>query len=245
MRESELEQTMTRAPDPQPWRRPGMRRLPAWLLAACVGALTATQAGALDMKVVAGGDDKQTTIELTGLVVVGDGLKMRSFVGGLATSKPIVAQVAFAGGQRAEAMSIGRFFHQLRVRTVVPAKMRCLSPCPLVLVGGRDPASGRAGYVKYSSASLGFTGVTPNYTEKEYTLADLDSAVAATQRDILQIADFLRDVGADMEILRYYQSVLKQNDVHYITNEQALDLGIAVLLEETGQVIEPLKPRRN
>lgn len=214
-------------------------------VAVWVAALTATQAYALDMKVVEDTEGKPTVIELTGQVAAGDGLKLRSFVGGLPSSKPIVAQVAFYGGVRAEAMSIGRFFHQVRIRTVVPAKARCVSPCPLVLVGGRDPANGRAGYLKFSSASLGFTGVVSNYADKDYTLADLDSAVASTQRDILQIADFLRDVGADMDILRYYQSVLKQNDVHYITNEQALDLGIAVMFEETGQVIEPLKTRRN
>jgi len=218
--------------------------LPACVLAACL-ALTATQAFALDMKVVEDADAKTTTIVLTGQVVVGDGLKMRSFIGSLPDPKPIVAQVSFSGGNNAEAMSIGRFFHQLRVRTVIPAKLRCVSPCPLVLVGGRDPVTGRAGYLKFSSGSLGFTGVTSNYVDKDYTLADLDGAVAATQRNILQLADYLRDVGADIDILRYYQSVLKQNDVHYITNEQALDLGIAVMFEETGQVIEPLRPRRN
>jgi len=42
-----------------------------------------------------------------------------------------------------------------------------------------------------------------------------------------------------MNMLRYYQSVLKSNEVQYITNEQALDLGIAVMFEETGQIIEP------
>ena len=91
---------------------------------------------------------------------------------------------------------------------------------------------------------MGFTGVNPNFPEKDYTIADLDGAVANTQREILQIADYLRDVGADMNILKYYQSVLKQNETRYITNEQALDLGIAVMLEETGQVIEPRKSRR-
>ena len=63
------------------------------------------------------------------------------------------------------------------------------------------------------------------------------------EREILQIADYLHDVGADINMLRYYQSVLKSNEVQYLTNEQALDLGIAVLLEETGQIIEPLSAR--
>ena len=77
------------------------------------------------------------------------------------------------------------------------------------------------------------------------TLKDLDTAVAGIQRDILQIADYLQAVNANLNLLRYYQSVLKQDEVKYITNEEALDLGIAVLLEETGQLIEPIPVRRN
>jgi hypothetical protein len=140
-------------------------------------------------------------------------------------------------------MSIGQFLHRTQIRTVVPPKTRCISPCPLILVGGRDPLSGKSSYIKYSTASLGFSGVVLNYQDKAYTVADLDTAVAGIQRDILQIADYLHNVGADMNLLKYYQSVLKPNDVRYITNEQALDLGIAVMMEETGQVIEPIARR--
>jgi hypothetical protein len=223
----------------------GRRRtsLTARALAAALVAAAAADALALDVKMVDEADGKASTVLLTGQVVAGDGLKVRSLVAGLPAPHSITAQIAFAGGVRADAMSIGRFFHQARIRTVIPAKLRCISPCPLVLVGGRDPLTGKASYIKYSSASLGFTGVTSNYADKEYTAADLDAAMASTQRDILQIADYLRDVGADINMLKYYQSVLKSNEVQYITNEQALDLGIAVFFEETGQVIEPLPGR--
>jgi len=209
----------------------------AWIIAAALAVMGAAPAFAIDIKVEDA--EGKATIALTGTVAAGDGLKVRSIVGSIPAAKSILAELAFAGGVRADALSIGRFFHQMRIRTVVPAKLRCNSPCPLVLVGGRDPITGRASYLKYSSGALGFTGVVSNYADKEYTIADLDGAVAATQREILQIADYLHDVGADMNMLRYYQSVLKSNEVQYITNEQALDLGIAVMFEETGQIIEP------
>jgi hypothetical protein len=212
-------------------------------LAAAIAAMSTAHAFAVDIKVVDDSDGKTITILLTGQMAASDGLKVRSFIGGVAATKSITVQLGFAGGIRADAMSIGRFFHQTRIRTIIPAKVRCVSPCPLVLVGGRDPVTGKSSHIKYSSASLGFSGVTSNYKEKDYTVADLDGAVASTQRDILQIADYLRDVGADINMLRYYQSVLKPNETQYITNEQALDLGIAVMFEETGQVIEPSKSR--
>jgi hypothetical protein len=202
--------------------------------------LAATQAGAIDIKVLDDKDDKAATVVLSGTVGPGDGLKVRATIGALAATKAVTVQLDSAGGNRTEAMSIGQFFHRNRIRTVIPAKTRCLSPCPLILVGGVDPLSGKGSYVKYSTGSIGFTGVVLNYQDKSYTAADLDGAVAGTQRDILQIADYLHAVGADMNLLKYYQSVLKSNETRYISNEQALDLGIAVMFEETGQLIEPI-----
>jgi hypothetical protein len=213
-------------------------------LAVAISAILIANARAIDIKIVDDSDGKTATILLSGSMAVGDALRVRSFIGSVDPSKSIIVQLGFSGGFRTDAMSIGRFLNQTRIRTTIPAKVRCTSPCPLVLVGGRDPTTEKPSYIKYSSAVLGFTGVNPNFPEKDYTIADLDGAVANTQRDILQIADYLRDVGADMNMLKYYQSVLKQNETRFITNEQALDLGIAVMLEETGQVIEPRKSRR-
>jgi hypothetical protein len=209
-------------------------------------AAMTTPAVAIELSIVEQGDSASTIILLTGKVDAGDGLKMRGFVNGLPSSKPILAQLAFGGGSFSEAMSIGRFFHQSRIRTVVPSKRaRCISPCPLVLVAGRDPDTDRPSSMKYSSAVLGFSSIVLNYPEKEYRLKDLNTAVAGTQRNILQIADYLHEIEANINILRYFHSVLKQGDVKYISNEEALDLGIAVLIEETGQVIQPSSPRRN
>jgi hypothetical protein len=206
--------------------------------------LLAAPAAAVEIKSVDDPDGKTMTILLTGQMESGDALRVRSAVSGVAASKSIVVQLGFSGGSRADAMSIGRFLYQARIRTNIPSKLRCVSPCPLVLVGGRDPVTERPSYIKYSSAVLGFSSVNPNFQEKEYTAADLDSMVADVQRGILQIADYLRDVGANKNILRYYQSAVKRNDIQFITNEQALDLGIAVMFEETGQVIEPRTSRR-
>ena len=204
-----------------------------------------THAHALDIKEVEPQDEKAITILLSGRVNTGDGLKVRGFVAGLPPGKPIVAQLALEGGVRSEAMSIGRFFYQTRIRTLIPGKgTRCVSPCPLVLVGGRDGGTGNPNFFKYSTGSLGFSGITLNYQDKEYTVKDLDSAVASTQREILQVADYLQGVGANMEMLRYYHSVIK-DQVKYIGNDEALDLGVAVLVEETGQLIEPSRLRRN
>jgi hypothetical protein len=218
------------------------------IVLACVLAtaiMMTAPASAIDIKVAEEGNAAVITITLSGKIDAGDGLKVRGFISGLPAGKPIVAQLAFAGGVRAEAMSIGRFFHDTRIPTVVAGKQRCLSPCPLVLVAGRDPVTNKPSMVKHSNAAIGFTSVELNYQDKEYTVKDLDMAVANTQRNILQIADYLQAIGANLNVLRYYQSALKPNEVKYISNDEALDLGIAVLIEDTGQLIEPVPPRRN
>jgi len=213
-------------------------------LSTAFAVVAATHAVALDIKEVESSDDQTVTILLSGEVVAGDSLKVRSFVGKLAGAKPMTAQLAFGGGLRFEALSIGRFLHQARIRTVIPAKGRCISPCPLVLVGGRHPDPRQVPYMKYSSALLGFSSVAPNFQDKAYKVSDLDRTVANIQRDILQVADYLTDVGANISMLKYYQSALKPKQVLYITNEQALDLGIAIVFEQTGELITPLKQQR-
>ena len=128
-------------------------------------------ARAVEIKIVEDADDKVVTILLSGPMASGDALRVRSFINGVAASKPIVVQLAISGGFRTDAMSIGRFLYQSRIRTVVPAKARCTAPCPLVLVGGRDPTTGRPSHIKFSSAGLGFTSVHPNFQDKDYTAA--------------------------------------------------------------------------
>lgn len=215
----------------------------------CVGAIglvlalfPVTEAGAVNLETKDMPD--QTAVTLTGRIDAGDGLKVRGYIGGLSQGKPIVAYLAFGGGVRSEAMSIGRFFHQAGIRTIVAKGARCISPCPLVLVGGSDPSTKKGSYLKYSSAKLGFSGMVLNYPDKVYTVADLDSAVAGVQSDILQIADYLQAVGAKQDMLKFYELVLKPNEVRYLSNEEALDLGIPVLDEDSGKVVAPLPARR-
>ncbi len=209
------------------------------MLTISLALFASTCAGAVDIKTVETPDTSVTTIMLTGKIEAGDGLKIRGYIGELPRSKPIALWLAFGGGVRSEAMSIGRFVNQAGIRTVVPKNARCIAPCPLVLVAGSDPLTKKHSYLKYSSAKLGFGGLVFNYKDKIYTVRDLDSAVAWMQRDILQIADYLQAIGARLDMLRYYESVLKRGEVRYLSNEEALDLGIPILVEDTGRVIEP------
>jgi hypothetical protein len=215
-------------------------KLGGFLVAFC--ALVAS-AGAIEITTVDDSDGKTVTFILTGRIAADDAFRVRSFVNGVDSAKTMIAQLDFSGGTISEAMAVGRFFYQSGIRTVIPAKAKCNTPCPLVLVGGRDAATGRPSYVKYSSATLGFLGFSIVFDDKEYSAADLDNVVAGAQRSILAVADYLRDVEADANMLKYHLSTARTNQARFITNEQALDLGISIMSEQTGQLIEPRKRR--
>ena len=215
-----------------------------YALTMAISTMLTANARAIDIKIVDDPGGKAVTILLTGQIVDGDALRVRGSIGSIDASKSIIVQLGFAGGRTAEALSIGRLLHQTQIRTTVPARARCLSPCPLVLVGGCDPVTEKPSCIKYSSAALGFTSFKLDMPESNYTVADLDNTVSNVQRTILWVADYLRDVGADLNMLKYYLSAQRPNEAKYITNEQALDLGIAVISEQTGQLIEPKKRRR-
>ena len=206
-----------------------------------VALLAAAPAVALDIKTIEGREPSVTTISLTGRVEEGDSLKVRSFVGGLPQEKPILAELTLGGGNIPEAIAIGRYFNKSKVRTYVPGRASCTSPCPLVLVAGRDPVTDKPSYFKHSSGSISFTGRTLNYQEKEYALKDINNAIATTQRNVLAVADYLKEVGANMTLLKYFESVKAGAQSTSLTNEEALDLGIAVLDEKTGTIVPPTR----
>lgn len=225
-------------------KRPQDRARLALTTLATVSAM-AGPAAALDIKTIEGGDAATTNIALSGAVVAGDSLKVRGFMAALPAGKPIRAELTLDGGDRREAMAIGRYLYQVKVRMVVPGGgARCGSPCPLVLVAGRDPVTEKPSYIKHSTGSVAFNGVRLNYAEKEYTTKDLDSAVAGAQQETLAIADYLRAVGANIGILSYYVSVRPGAAARMLTNEEALDLGIAVIDDATKQLIPPTPKAR-
>ena len=70
---------------------------------------------------------------------------------------------------------------------------------------------------------------------------DINNAIATTQRNVLAVADYLKEVGANMTLLKYFESVKAGAQSTSLTNEEALDLGIAVLDEKTGTIVPPTR----
>jgi hypothetical protein len=179
-------------------------------------------------------------IDLSGRIERGDLLALQALISKLPQTKLMTVYLDSTAGSLDESIALGRFFHHAKIRTAIagsPAK--CLISCALAFLGGRDAATGQPWRVKYSSGQLGFYSFVSTAAEKpEYTDKDLTEAVVGTQRMVLRIADYIQDIRDDLAFL---QLIFKRadNKMNFLSNEDALKLGIYVLDERSGEMIDP------
>jgi hypothetical protein len=205
-----------------------------WIAAA---GETASIARALEIKPVKESGGNAVTLELNGKFETGDGLKFRAEVAKLPPEAAIIVHFNGGGGNSSEGMSVGRFIHQLGIKTVIPPKARCTSPCPLAFFAGSD-SKGATAAIKHSTGSLGFTGFIATAQDKDYTAKDLDIEVARTQRSILQVFDYLSEIGADADILRRIYEDIADGQVKYVSDDELLALGVSIFDDATNQLID-------
>ena len=114
-------------------------------------------------------------------------------------------------------------------------------------VGGRDPETAEPWRAKGSTAQLGFHSFKIDWVDKEYTAQDLSMAIARTQRMTLAMADYMTEVGASLEFLRARLKATAAS-MNYMSNEEALSLGVYIVNDKTGELITPgslKKPARS
>ena len=136
-------------------------------------------------------------------------------------------------------MALGRFFHRAKIRTAVIGKdVVCSSACTTAFLGGRDRETAETWRAKGSTAQLGFHSFKIDWVDKEYTAQDLSMAIARTQRMTLAMADYMTEVGASLEFLRARLKATAAS-MNYMSNEEALSLGVYIVNDKTGELITP------
>ena len=135
-------------------------------------------------------------------------------------------------------MRLGKFFNQNKIETVVDSKTRCTSACALAFLGGRD-ASGKPQRTKASSAGVGFHSFTRDFDkDKQYSADDLKIVIQRTQTEVYGVAEYLRSIGSDMDFLRIMLRAAA-NEMNFISNDDAIGLGVRVYDEKRKKMIEP------
>ena len=205
-----------------------------------VGVVATQAVTAAEIKHRPSEEAETTTIELGGRIERGDLLSLQALISKLPQTRLITIHLNSTTGFLEESMALGRFFHQAKIRTIVGASpAKCTGMCALAFLGGRDALTGRLWRVKTSSGQLGFSSLRSTAAEKpEYTVKDITNAIVMAQRAVLQIADYIQDIRDDLTFL---QLIFKRSDrnLNLVSNEQALQLGIYVLDERTGEMINP------
>src|SRR5262249_23951184 len=116
----------------------------------------------------------------------------------------------------------------------------CRSACSTAFLGGRDTATAEPWRVKGSTALLGFHSFEIEWGDKEYTARDMSNAIARTQKITLAMADYMIEVCASLEFLRASLRATVDR-MSYMSNEEALSLGVYIVNDKTGELITPAR----
>ena len=176
-------------------------------------------------------------ILLKGKIEYEDTFRLQRYIANLPTKNNIVVYLDSPGGNLREGLKLGYFFYQSNIETVVDAKMYCTSACAIAFLGGRE-SSGKPKRTKYSSARLGFHSFTRDFDgDRNYSAEDMKQAIYAAQATLLSMIDYLRMMEANHDFLRIMLRS-SPNEMHYLSNDHAVLLGISVWDEKNGCLID-------
>jgi hypothetical protein len=139
------------------------------------------------------------------------------------------------GGHLQGAIAMGRVVHAAKIRTFVTMpNTRCNSACTNIFLAGSDRETGKPYRVKGSTNDIGFQNFVPILDDKPYKAKDVANVISRAQNTIYEIANYYQEIDADLELLGL---TLKQTDIYFLSNQDALRYGIHVLDTSTKELI--------
>jgi hypothetical protein len=207
-------------------------------LAALVAGAVAQPAGALEISKHASDSAEVNAIQLKGKIDDGDTFDLKVYLSNLPKKPLVVVYLNSPGGNLREGMRLGRFFFDNKIETSVETKTACASACALAFLGGRDGTTGKPHRTKAANSGLGFHSFSREFDNKSYSADDLKVVVQQTQTQVFLVADYLKSIGADRDIVRLMLKA-QANQMNYISNDEALALNIRVWDEKRKQLIDP------
>jgi hypothetical protein len=212
------------------------------LLGAAIAAVTlgtlVQPAGAVEISKHSSDSATVNAIQLNGKIDDGDTFELQVHISKLPKKPTIVIYLNSPGGNLREGMRLGKFFFENKIETVVETKTTCASACALAFLGGRDGDTGRPHRTKASNGGLGFHSFTREFDNKSYSADDLKTVVQMTQTQVFVVAEYLKSIGADLDILRLMLRA-QANQMNYISNDEALALNIRVFDDKRNLLVDP------
>ena len=208
------------------------------VLAVLVAGTFARPAGAIEISKHASDSAEVNAIQLKGKVEDGDTFDLQVYISNLPKKPTVVVYLNSPGGNLREGMRLGRFFFDNKIETSVETKTACASACALAFLGGRDGATGKPHRTKASNAGLGFHSFSREFDNKSYSADDLKIVVQQTQSQVFVVAEYLKAIGADLDILRLMLKA-QSNQMNFVSNDEALALNIRVWDEKRNRLVDP------
>ena len=177
----------------------------------------------------------ENAIVASGDIVPDDAFRFQTYLSKLPKKSLTSLYLNSTGGSVQGAMALGRIVNEVKVRTYVTDPLaKCLSACTNIFLAGRDGETGKPYRVKGSNCRLGFHNFVPVLQDKSYTAKDAIQILARAQTTIYDIANYFQEIDADLELLGLG---LKQKDIYYLQNQDALRYRIHVLDAQTQELV--------
>ena len=177
-------------------------------------------------------------VSVKGKIVDGDAYEVKSYIAKLPKKPVTVVYLDSPGGNLREGLKLGTAFYDLKIETVVEAKASCTSACALAFLGGRD-MDGNAARTKFSSGQLGFHAFSRDFNETmTYSANDLKVVLHRTQFEVFNIAEYLRSIETNMDVVRIMLSA-PPTGMHFVSDDTAIEIGIRVFDAKLKQPIDP------
>jgi hypothetical protein len=208
-------------------------------LAGLVAGAFAQPAAAIEISKHVSDSAEVNAIQLKGKIEEGDTFDLQVYISNLPKKPTVVVYLNSPGGNLREGMKLGRFFFDNKVETTVETKTACASACALAFLGGRDGATGKPHRTKAANSGVGFHSFSREFDkDKNYSADDLKTIVQQTQTQVFFVAEYLKGIGADLDIIRLMLRA-QASQMNFISNDEALALNIRVFDEKRNQLVDP------
>jgi len=177
----------------------------------------------------------ENAIVATGTIEVDEAFRFQIYMSKLPSKARTKLYLNSSGGSVQGAMAMGRIIHDVRISTFVTMpSARCNSACTTIFLAGRDRETGMPYRVKGSTNNVGFHNFIPVLQDKTFTDVDFKNAIARAQNTVFALANYYKEIDANIELLGLG---LKQKDMYFLPNEDALRYGIHVLDTKTNELV--------
>jgi hypothetical protein len=191
--------------------------------------------GALEFSKHANDSPTENAILAKGAIVAEDAFRFQVYLSKLPEKKITSVYLESSGGSIAGALTLGRLINKAEARTYAIDATGCVSTCVYVLVAGKDRDSGKPYRVKGTTTQVGVHHFAPTLEDRpKYTLKEIHAVEARAQKVALDLTMYFLEMDAELELLSYG---LREKEMYYLKNDEALPLGLHVYDAASKEVI--------